>query len=498
MKYSFRILVLAGMLLATVCPAFTVAQEETPQAELRGREEALPQVETDREATDLPVVYVIPIEEMIERGLVYVIRRGVAEAVSQGADAIIFDMHTPGGRLDAAEEIINIIANIEIETYTFVRRNAISAGAIIALGTDYIYMAPGSRIGDAMPIMVSPMGGAQEMPEAMEEKAVSYVSSLVRSTAQRKNHDPQLAEAMVRRGTEYKIGDEVICPADQLLTLTNVEAERLVTRDGKEGPLLSSGTVKDIDALLEIMGRPNAEVRRLTITPAEKIARYIEMLSALLLIGGVLGLYIEFKTPGFGVPGIAGIVLLAIWFWGHNVAGLAGMGELVLFALGVILLLVEIFLIPGFGFVGATGIFMIVLSLVMAMVQHYPGVPFYRLPEVQIGHAMRTAGMALVGAFAFGLLLARFLPKVPAFHGLMLKTEETRDAGFTAAASLDDLVGSKGVSETPLRPAGIGTFGDKRLNVITRGEFVDHGVPIVIAETHGNRIVVERVDECGS
>jgi len=491
MRHFSVITIVAAMLAAVVLPAFAAAQDETGTEVV----ETLVEAEPAGEPQERPLVYIIPIEEMIERGLVYVVRRGVAEAVAQGADAIIFDMHTPGGRLDAAEEIINIIANIDVATYTFVSRNAISAGAIIAFGTDRIYMAPGSRIGDAMPIMVSPFGGAQEMPEAMEEKAVSYVSSLIRSTAQRKNHDPQLAEAMVRRGMEYKIGEDVISPADQLLTLTNVEAERLVKRNGEESPLLSSGTVKDIDALLETIGQADAEVKRLSITPAEKIARYIEMLSALLLIGGVLGLYIEFKTPGFGVPGIVGILLLAIWFWGHNVAGLAGMGELVLFVLGVVLLLVEIFLIPGFGIVGASGIMLMILSLVMAMVEHYPGVPFYRLPEVQIGHAMRTAGMALVGTFLSGLLLARFLPKIPVFHRLMLETEETTDAGFTAAAPQDDLLGARGVADTQLRPAGMGVFGDRRLNVVSRGDFIDRGIPIVIAEIHGNRIVVEKVED---
>jgi len=180
------------------------------------------------------VVYVIPIHDMIERGLVYVVRRGVEEAVRQDAAAIVFDMDTPGGRLDAAEEIINIIGSVKVPTYTFVNPSAISAGAIIAMGTDHIYMAPGSRIGDAMPIMMSPFGQVQEMSEALEEKSVSYVASLIRSTAERKAHDPQLAESMVRRKQEFKVGDEIIKRAGELLTLTNKEAEKKVKRGEKE------------------------------------------------------------------------------------------------------------------------------------------------------------------------------------------------------------------------------------------------------------------------
>ncbi|NQT92643.1 MAG: nodulation protein NfeD [Lentisphaerae bacterium] len=439
-------------------------------------------------------VYVIPVKDMIERGLVYVVRRGVAAARREGASVIIFDMHTPGGRLDAAEEIVHIIANVGIETCTFVNRDAISAGAIIALGTDRIYMAPGSRIGDAMPLMMSPFGAPQEMSEALEEKAVSYVAGLIRSTAQRKKHDAKLAEAMVRREMEYKIGDRIICPEGQLLTLTNVEAEQVVEEDGQQRKLLSSGTVDDIPALLKRIGQDGATIKTFEISPAETFARYIEMFSALFLVGGLLGVYIEFKTPGFGIPGLTGVLLLAIWYWGHHVAGLAGMGELLLLVTGITFLFVEIFVIPGFGVVGITGLILIVVSLMMAMVQHYPGHHWYQPPEIHLAGAIRVLGSSLLTTFVLGLILARFLPKAPIFQRLMLKTAETADSGYTASRSTEDLLGLLGVAETPLRPAGIGSFNDQRLNVVARGQFIEKGAPIVVAESHGNRIVVESPD----
>lgn len=440
-------------------------------------------------------VYVIPVRDMIERGLVYVVRRGVTTALREGASAIIFDMDTPGGRLDAAEEIVNIIANVGIETCTFVNRDAISAGAIIALGTDRIFMAPGSRIGDAMPLMMSPFGAPQEMSEALEEKAVSYVAGLIRSTAQQKKHDARLAEAMVRREIEYKIGDRVICPEGQLLTLTNVEAEQMVEEDGQERRLLSSGTVDDIPGLLRQIGKSGAQVETFQVSPAETFARYIEMFSALFLVGGLLAVYIEFKTPGFGIPGLTGILLLAIWFWGHHVAGLAGMGELLIFALGVALLAVELFVIPGFGLVGITGLILMVVGLMMAMVQHYPGLPWYKPPELHIAGAIKVLGAALVATFVLGLILARFLPKTHVFQRLMLETAETAESGYTASKVTTEFVGLRGIAETPLRPAGIGVFDDRRLNVVARGQFLDKGSPIVIAESHGNRIVVENPDD---
>jgi membrane-bound serine protease (ClpP class) len=439
------------------------------------------------------LVYVIPIKGMIERGLVYVIRRGVTEAVAKNADAIIFEMDTPGGRLDAAEEIVNIIASVKTETFTFVEAEAISAGAIIAMATDQIYMSPGSRIGDAMPIMVSPFGTPQEMDEGLKEKSVSYVSALIRSTAQRKNHDPQLAEAMVRREIEYRIGDNVICPTNQLLTMTNVEAEQIVNRDGKDAPLLSMGTVADRDELLEKIGRTGSETKEFLVSPAEDIARYIEMFSAFLLIGGLLGIYVEFKTPGFGFPGITGIILLAIWFWGHHVAGLAGMGESLLFIVGAALLLVEIFVIPGFGVTGIAGITLMMTALLMAMVQHYPGLPWYQPPVIHMQKAITVLGSSLLTTLVLVLILARFLPETPLFRRMALASALTSESGFQASGKTDDLVGLKGVAGSPLHPAGIGLFGDKRLDVVARGDFIDKDAPIVVAETHGNRIVVETV-----
>ena len=441
------------------------------------------------------VTYIIPIKGMIERGLVYVIRRGVAQARRDNAAAIIFDMDTPGGRLDAAEEIVHTIGGIKIKTVTYVNPDAISAGAIIAMATDEIYMAPGSRIGDAMPIMLSPIGGAQEMSEGVEEKSVSYVASVIRSAAQRKGHDAKLAESMVRREVEYRIGDEIICPEGELLTLTNVEAERIVEEDGVERLLLSSGTVGDLDELLETLGLDNSETVELLITPAEKVARYIEMLSVVLLAGGILGLYIEFKTPGFGIPGIVGILLLVVWFWGHHVAGLAGSGELVVFAAGALLLAVEILIIPGFGAIGLAGICLMIISVAMAMIQHYPGLPVFPPGQVQFTKAMEKLGMSLTLSFLVAVFLARFLPRTHVFQRLMLGASVGSDEGYVASHETDDLLGMVGTAETPLRPGGIGLFGNKRLDVVTRGDFINDGESIVVAETHGNRIVVETSTE---
>ena len=438
------------------------------------------------------VVYIVPIHDEIDRALVYVIRRGLNEAVRGGAAAVVFDMDTPGGRLDATEQILTLIGGVKVPTYTYVNPNAFSAGAIIAMATDHIYMAPGSRIGAAAPIMISPTGGGPEkMPEKVEEKIVSATASMIRSVAERKGHDPKLAESMVRSDGEYKIGEEVIKKDKQLLTLTSKEAERKVKRGDKEENLLSEGTIETLDGLLAAIGHGGSERRVFQTTPAERLARWIEAFSFVFLLGGILGIYIEFKTPGFGLPGILGGILLAIWFWGHHVAGLAGMGEILLFLVGVILLVVEIFVLPGFGFVGIAGALCMVAALFMAMVERFPGGPALPpMPDMQ-GAAINLI-VALAMVVFIGYLLSKFLPKTPLYGYLVLGTEEKADKGFESAKSESDLLGRKGLLVTDLRPAGVATIGDRRVDVVSRGEYVAKGTAVVVAEVHGNRIVVEQ------
>lgn len=441
-------------------------------------------------------VYVIPVKGMIEPALLYVMRRGVIEADRAGAAAVILKMDTPGGRLDAATDIVRLMQSVRVPTYTFVEKNAISAGAIIALSTDQIYMAPGSVIGDAMPIMMSPTGGAQEMPEAIEEKTVSAVAALIRAAAQESGHDPQLAEAMVRREVEYKIGDEVISPAGQLLTLTNVEAEREVGEEGARRKLLSQGTVADIPALLDVIGLAGSPIREMEVTSAERLARLIAAVAPLLLMAGLLGLYIEFKTPGFGLPGLLGIAALALFFYGHHIAGLAGAEDVAIFVIGVALIAVEVFVLPGFGIAGFLGITLVLYSLLSAMAERLPGGSWLpTLPALETPMLKLSSGIILAAISA--VFIGRYLPKSRVGHWLVLDKATTAQAGYTGARTDTALLGQRGIAVTPLRPAGAAQFGDRRVDVITAGEFEDAGARVRVVEVRGNRIVVERDDSAG-
>ncbi len=227
------------------------------------------------------------------------------------------------------------------------------------------------------------------------------------------------------------------------------------------------------------------------ITSTEKIARLVAAAAPVLMMLGFLGIYIEIKTPGFGLPGILGAACLALFFWGHHIAGLAGMEDLLIFVVGIALILVEIFLIPGFGFTGVFGLALVLVSLVGAMVRIVPGGSW--LPawaDLQI--PIFKTGVALVGTGAAALLLGRFLPKSRLFGRLTLSAATAATEGYTASPDTSSWIGKTGATLTPLHPGGAARIDGQRLDVVTSGEFIDAGTPVQIVEAHGNRIVVQK------
>lgn len=430
-----------------------------------------------------PLVYQIPIKNAIEPALLYVVRRGVNEARKQNAAAVVFVMDTPGGGVKEAREIVHLIGQINVPVYTFVEKDAYSAGAIIALSTRHIYMAPGSVIGAATPLMMSPFGGVEKMPEAVEEKMTSAVAALVRAAAEQGGHDPRLGEAMVRRELGYTAGTNVLSKAGELLTLTDSEARGI----------LSEGTAADVPAMLKAAGLPDAEIKTLTVTPAERIARLIAAVAPILLMIGLGGIYIEIKTPGFGLPGILGTTALALFFFGYHIAGLAGLEEILLFIIGFTLLFIEVFVTPGFGLLGISGIALILLSLINAMTWKMPG-HFWPAPDdLTVRHALGTLALGLIGTVALGWLAGKYLPQSKLFSPMVLKPQTNRAGGSGAASDRSDLRGREGVAEMNLRPAGRARFGADRIQVIARGEFIEKGSAVRVIETQGSRILVEKI-----
>jgi len=443
-------------------------------------------------------VLVIPIEGMIERGLLHVMQRALDEARTNQTVAVVLDMDTPGGRVDVTETLMRLLLDLpqEMRTFTFVRQDALSAGALIAVATREIYMAPGARIGASA--IVGASGDIEEGD--LKEKHVSALVALVRSAAHTNGHDPDLFESMIRRDMEYEIDGEMLVPAGQLLTLSDHEAARLIGTNGTDRPLLSAGTVESIEEMLATAGITEFSLQRITPTSAERIARWVEMFAFLFLAGGLLGLYIEFRTPGFGIPGLAGIVLLAIFFWGHRIAGLSGDLELVIFAIGALLLLAEIFLIPGFGIAGIGGITCMLIAIFFSMAAPMPQGPWFEIPTIDLHRAMLQMGLALVFALAAGALVSRYLPKTIGFRNLMLETTlpgrtfdpEPRQAAPADASPQPSQVktGDTGICVTALRPAGYARINGQRVGVVAEGSYLDKDAPVKVVAMQGYRIVV--------
>ena len=448
-------------------------------------------------------VFVLPIEGAIDKGLLFVFRRAFSEVARLKPAAVIIELDTPGGALRETEEIISWMRSADTRIYAFVRPRALSAGAIISLGTDGIFMAPGSRIGSAMPIMMNPLGGGvQEMPEGLNEKILSDTRSLVRGLAQENGYDEEVAMAMVDRSREFSIGERIVCSEDELLNLTAKEAIEIVPP--RTEPLLAKAIVDDLDVLLEHVGLGGATVVRFEEEESEKLARWITLIGPLLLALGAMGIYMEIKTPGFGVPGILGIALLSIYFFGHYVAGLAGVEDIVLVLIGLVLIALEVFVIPGFGVAGVLGLLCFGAGLFMGLIPHIPKAPV-GLPEMEslkpvkiLAVYLRVAlrDLAVSGGIgAVGLyLLAKILPKTPLYRALVLDTALTRDEGYVSGGGVghESCVGRCGVAMTSLRPAGTGVFGDERLDVMSSGDLIPKGTAIVVTEVRGTSIVVEK------
>lgn len=433
-------------------------------------------------------VYVIPIREDIATPLTYLVRRGVKQAIEAKADVLILDMDTNGGRLDSTEEILHALARFKGETITFVNRKAFSAGAFIAVATQKIFMAPQSVIGAAAPLMLGPGGAVEKLPDTVEAKMTSAVRALVRTSAEKNGYNVAVIEAMIDRTKEVQIDGEVINEKGQILTLTNLQAEREYGNPPK--PLLSSGTVDSIEELLVKIGYGGARITRVAPTGAEQIATFLTTIGPLLLLAGIIGVYIEMKTPGFGLPGIIGAVSFALYFLGGYVAGLSGLEWTVVFIIGLSLFILELFVFPGTLIIGLVGGAMMLAALVMAMVDFYPGmpsIPSFALLQQSLLNVLVTCAVAMV----LMIFLSRFLLKTPLFHKLVA----TGASGSASVAKLvhaqASRVGEKGVAISSLRPGGKAQFGAEILDVITQGELIERGTAVKILGFSGHEAVVE-------
>lgn len=434
-------------------------------------------------------VFIIPIREDIMSPLVYVVRRGVKEAMAANADLIVIDMDTNGGSLKSMEDIINILNQFKGQLVSYVNTKAFSAGALICFATQKIYMAPQSVIGAAAPVQMAPGGsGIEPLPDTVEVKVASAVSAMVRANAEKNGHNVQVADAMVKKNTELKMDGKVINEKGQLLTLTDQEAAEKYGNPPK--PLLSAGTVDTLDDLLKELGYGDAQRTTIAPTGAEKLGSLINAISPILLMIGIVGIYIEFKTPGVILPGVIAVLAFLLYFLGGYVSGLSGMEWVIVFVIGLALVISELFVHPGIILPGVVGLGLIFVALIMAMVDMYPGTP--RMPTLpQIRLPVENLMLALVGSLVIMVLLARILPKTSIYRTLVSQTA----SGVTSTAGREQLqasrVGQTGVAISNLRPGGKAQFGNDIIDVITQGEMISKGQTVRIIGNSGTDAIVE-------
>ncbi|MDD9975379.1 MAG: hypothetical protein OXU27_15310 [Candidatus Poribacteria bacterium] len=480
----------------------------------------------DLSAQDTALVYVIDIRNEIGSGLSTYISDSIQTAEEAGADAIVFDVDTPGGRVDSAVNIIRAIQDTQIPTIAFVNRQAISAGAMISIACNQIVMTSGGTIGDSAPVNIQ--------GDEVGEKAVSYIQGTIRATAERENRNPDIAEAMVDKELvlvkltdgqiikllpeEYAAREEegeemeILCAQGKLLTLSTQQALNYGFADAQAETLTELLTQYEI---VEVAGTKlpltedgiarwqrelgTSEVNRLKIldsaqtveveaTLADKIVFFLTnpLISTLLLSLGTLGIFIEIRTPGFGVPGFLGLLCIGLFFGGHMLTRIGAEWAFLLFILGLGLIALEVFVIPGFGIAGFLGITLMLGSVFFVFDKAYE----FRTAVMWLSISIiLTAGMTILAAF--------YLPETRLFQRLALSTVMDTEMGYHSSSPEDfqGYLGQSGVALTPLRPSGTARIADKRVDVVTVGDFIPQDSNVKVVEVEGSKVFVEAVED---
>lgn len=414
-------------------------------------------------------VYVGHIETGIDLGLSPYIKRIINEAEKADAKAIIFKINTLGGRVDAAIQIKDAILSTNILTIAFVNYRAISAGALIALSCNKVVMAPGATIGAATVV--------DQAGKKVGEKYQSFMRSEMRTIAEKNGRRKDIAQGMV----DEKVMIKGLVDSTQLITLTTEEALKYGIADT---------TVTDFNSLLKVFNLQDASIIDVESNWAEDVVKFLNnpIITSILIMIGFFGLFAEIKTPGWGVPGTAGIIALILFFGSSYILALASIIDIVLFIVGLVLIALEIFVIPGFGIAGISGIIMVIISLFLALT----GTSLPYIDSSIISIALFQLSVSLVGALLLIFILAKFLPKTIIFNRLVLSEAEKTNKGFVSADKISKIIGRKGVALTMLRPAGIAEIEGKRIDVVTEGGYIAKGEKIIVISSEGIKVVVAK------
>jgi membrane-bound serine protease (ClpP class) len=414
----------------------------------------------------------VPIDGVVDLGLSAFVQRVLEQ--NPHAAAILLDVNTLGGRVDAAIQIRDALLGSKVKTIAFVHPRAISAGALISLACDIIAVSKGASIGAATPI---DMQGGSAKPVA--EKMVSYFRTEMRATAEAKGRRGDIAEAMVDASVVIPGIDE----GEKLLTL---DSEGAVTYG------MADFLADDTDKVLAAVSLKGHPMREVSENWAEKLVRFLTdpIVSSLLMSLGTLGILMELYHPGLGIPGAVGVLCLGLFFGGHLIVNLAGFEELLLFVVGLALLAAEVFVLPGFGVAGITGIVCVFAALLLTLI----GLPL----DVAFSTGAFTEPLARVlGALVVTMILMlvalRYLPHTRSGRGLILAAATDKSQGFVSAAEPSRLLMAEGVAETDLRPVGVARVANERVDVVSEGPYIAKGARVQVIEVEGSRVVVREL-----
>jgi membrane-bound serine protease (ClpP class) len=478
--------------------------------------------------------FVIPIRKPIDGNMYDRVKRKTFQAVAANAQLVVFHMDTPGGALDAMEAISRVIMQdlADVRTVAYVDRNAYSAGALIAMACDEIVVAPGANFGDAMPILMTPGGGVQEIPEKVRGKIESAMKSQIRNVAQAHGYNVPMCEAMITSSIELwlirneqtaelrildprnpppgilKPGEGQTDSAGRPLLVEPWEYLRRV--DKATEPLTLTGDeaifygfarrqIDDLGAVGEAYNVAGT-MTYLRDTMHEKVAAFLTSpaITGLLILLAIGGIYLEMNTPGIGVPAALACSAFAVLIASHFMLGLANWVEVVVFMIGMVLLILEIFVIPGFGVAGISGIALMVGALLAMVVPNAPGT--FPMPSTDAAwEAFQSGLMALllgfIGSVAVVVVLSRILPKTPIVNQLFLgPAEHSEEAPATDISPIRRIrPGDTGVVASTCRPVGQVRIGQDLIDAVANGTMIDRGTHVRVLRNDGNRLVIEPV-----
>jgi membrane-bound serine protease (ClpP class) len=405
---------------------------------------------------EMSQIYVIPIEGEVGPAMAEFVSQSIKEAEENNAEAIIFNINTPGGQVDSAITISEAILNTFLRTIAYVNGEAISAGTIITISAEDIYMSPSSTI-----------GAAETRPN--EEKYISYWAGKLRNVAQIRGRDPVLIASMADADIEI----EGVIEKGKLLTLTSQEAIELELIDGVENSIEEVQNTSDLQKHLLYELTPSFQLRLASMATST-------MATSILLTLGFIGAVIEIITPGFGLGGVISLTAFGLYFGGVLLAGFSSWIVLVIFIVGLILLLVEV-IAPGFGVPGILGIVAIFASIILA--------------STSMEQALISLLIAIILTIIAVILLFKYAPRNNKFFDkITLSTSLNTSSGYVSSEDYKSYVGKIGVTITPLRPAGSIEVESRKLDVVSENAYIEKDDKVKIIKVEGNRIIVRKLD----